>query len=214
MITFNIFNKIDEVLNLYDNVFEKYNNTKLNFEKEIFDEWEYMMNIFEEIINEKSEKTSNEKNEYIFSTDLVIDQSNNKNQKKEDNTYQREKFFNIFYEKEKIIKRIYRKIAIKTHPDKVNDKKKIEFFKRAKTFHDNQILIGIIFIAKKLDININIQKFHEKIIIEMLREISLVQEKINKIKTSIYWKWYNEDNLSNKYRYKETYAKKRNLKKK
>lgn len=217
MITFNLFDKIEEILNLYDNVFEKYNISKISFEKEIFDEWEYMMNIFEEIINENNESNSEKKNNYIFSTDLVISKTYNKNKSSpinDSNKHQNENNFNTFIEKEKLIKRIYKKIAIKTHPDKVSDIKKIELFKKAKSFHENQILIGVIFIAKKLDINIDIQKFHKKIIMEIIREISLVQEKIDKIKTSVYWKWNHEDNLSNKYKYKETYAKKRNLKKK
>ena len=205
MIIFNLFDKIEEILNTYELTFQNYKDSKFTFEKEIFDEWEFIIDIPD--INKDFNQDKRTTNNFLINVEK-IEKNNNGSIPK--NIPHKE--INILNEKEKILKKLYKKIAIKTHPDKVKDNNKVALFKKAKSFYDNNILIGLIFISKKINIKIELQKFHKSIIIELIKEIAIVQEKINNMKSSIYLKW--KDDLNNKNKYKEQYAKENNLRKK
>ena len=209
MISFNLFDKIEEILNTYELTFQNYKDSKFSFEKEIFNEWEYITDILKDFhfANKDFNQDERATNSFLINFEKIEKNSGDSIPK---NIPHKE--INILNEKEKILKKLYKKIAIKTHPDKVKDNNKVALFKKAKSFYDNNILIGLIFLSKKLNIEIDLQNFHKSIIIELIKEIAIIQEKINNMKSSIYLRW--KDDLNNKNKYKEQYAKENNLRKK
>ena len=88
----------------------------------------------------------------------------------------------------KFNKKLYRKIAVKSHPDKILNKEKNILFVKANQFYENNLSIGLIFIARKLEIEINIKNI--KLIKYLLKELSLTENKINQMKKSFFWIWY------------------------
>lgn len=262
MVTFNIFDKIEQILDEYDLTFDTYTTSKSIFEKELYDEWEKAINdLFENLEEELNKKHSKnkdkdkdkDKNEDKNRTDCTSSKKpnvsgecntqntsilkqkadnsintllseNNSDNATNSNTHPNTGTSNTnnnstqnieMLEKEidKIIKRLYKKIAVKSHPDKINDKEKNLLFIKANFFYKNKILVGIIYVAKKLQVKVDITQFKEIIIIYILREIGKIQEKIKSMKSSIYLKWKNENN-ENKHKIKEEYAKINKLKKK
>jgi DNA mismatch repair ATPase MutL len=61
----------------------------------------------------------------------------------------------IDFNKLNFIKNLYKKIAVKTHPDKTKNKIYNFYFKMSKYYYEKNILIGIIDIANKINITIN-----------------------------------------------------------
>jgi len=59
------------------------------------------------------------------------------------------------FNKLNFIKNLYKKIAVKTHPDKTKNKIYNFYFKMSKYYYEKNILIGIIDIANKINITIN-----------------------------------------------------------
>jgi hypothetical protein len=120
-----------------------------------------------------------------------------------------------------LLKKIYRKLAIETHPDKNSGKKSILFYKVEK-YYNNKNLLDLLIIASDFDINIieeldkatiNIIKNNEKSKDDMLKEkdnilkdlfqhfeecISNKTEKIENIKKSVAWSWGSVDDLGMK----------------
>jgi hypothetical protein len=80
----------------------------------------------------------------------------------------------------KFIKKYYKKICLLTHPDKTNDLDKNEIFKRAKDNMENNFLIGII--KNAYDLKIKIDDLNEIIIEQILIDIRIIQEKIIQLK--------------------------------
>jgi len=211
MISFNIFDKIEEILTDYDFTFDNYNNYKVIFEKEVYDEWEReILELFNDIDTKKN--YNNHDNCNFFSNQIVLI-NNTPLQQQNNNSNQTQKYLNK-NEKEQIIKQLYKQIAIKSHPDKVQNQEKNILFQKGKLFYENKILIGVIYVAKKLLIQIDVKKYSSNIINNILLEIGLVKKKIKIMKGSLFWQWRSEINNINKYKFKEEYAKNNKLRKK
>jgi len=71
------------------------------------------------------------------------------------------------------IKKIYKKIIIKCHPDKGGDK---SLFIKCQEYYDNKFLIGILYIGYK--VNFILPELNNKIIEQILYEIRIIQQKI------------------------------------
>ena len=100
------------------------------------------------------------------------------------------------------IKKVFKKIVIETHPDKLISKSDFEIkykaslFEKAKKSLDNNDFCGIIEVAKKLDIEV------EELSEQQIKEISLknqeMSHEIRKFKSSVAWVWFFSDEESRK----------------
>jgi len=100
------------------------------------------------------------------------------------------------------IRKVFKKIAIETHPDKLISKSDFEIeykaslFEKAKKSLDDNDFCGIIEVAKKLDIEV------EELTEQQIKEISLknqeMSHEIRKFKSSVAWVWFFSDEESRK----------------
>ena len=97
-----------------------------------------------------------------------IDNKHNSDNEKEDN---------IILD---FIKKIYKKIIIKCHPDKGGDK---SLFIKCQEYYDNNFLIGVLYIGYK--VNFILPELNKKIIEQILYEIRIIQQKIIYMKLKI-----------------------------
>jgi len=96
------------------------------------------------------------------------------------------------------MKRIYRDIVKKTHPDKLNSdakytekekEKRIELYKKASVYYDKKDFVNMMYCADELDINYNATFLN----IETLKkDIDVYKDKSDMCEKSIYWKWYKD----------------------
>jgi hypothetical protein len=134
-----------------------------------------------------------QKNENKYTSDNNEKDTNNKSQEKTSNNKKEifEKNENIDLPKD--IKAIYRKIMLKTHPDKTKIAEHISFYEKAviaKDTNDYATLLMIAFLLKiddvyELDIKyFNKIKFH----------INRMEQKFTQIVNNPFWVWYHTDN--------------------
>ena len=146
--------EIDEISSI--NILNKVNDNEININQD---------NINQDNINQDNKEEDN------------INQDN-KDNKEEDNINQDNKEEdNIILD---FIKKIYKKIIIKCHPDKGGDK---SLFIKCQEYYDNKFLIGILYIGYK--VNFILPELNNKIIEQILYEIRIIQQKIIYIKLKI-----------------------------
>ena len=94
------------------------------------------------------------------------------------------------------IKKIYREIVKKTHPDKVDNKKLNDIYIKANTHYEENDIIKIYSICEELGIEYDITEVDADIIKDNIENI---KQKINFIESTNTWKWYytEDDNLKN-----------------
>lgn len=91
------------------------------------------------------------------------------------------------YESNKL-KKLFRKISMKTHPDKVKDKKLNRIFLSAKKYYEKGNLVKMLILTKI----VNIKEEQEDKDIEIIRSgIKQYDGKINEMESSVIWKWGN-----------------------
>ena len=97
-------------------------------------------------------------------------------------------------EKDQNLKKVFKKIAIKTHPDKLLASSEFEreyktgLFEKAKNSFDNNDYYGIVQVAEELGIDPPPPTQGQ---IDLMRERNKVLEnKINEIKNTVIWNWY------------------------
>jgi len=94
-------------------------------------------------------------------------------------------------DEKKYIKKLFKKISLMTHPDKVNDIKKNDIFNNSNNAKDELNLMELVNDAEKLNINFKeLDKdniYTKDYIFEKIIEKT---KKINKIKTSLVYHWY------------------------
>ena len=138
---------------------------KINIEKtahtEIFEENLWNDEKYENY--EKEKNTNNVNNNKIEQNSLILIKSNENNYKNNISLYDSNTFF----------KECYKKIILKSHPDKKGDSK---YFIKCKTYYEENLLIGLLYLCHIL--NIKIPDFNPKIIEKILVEIRIIQDKI------------------------------------
>jgi len=100
-------------------------------------------------------------------------------------------------EKDQNLKQVFKKIALKTHPDKLLSSSEFErkykeaLFEKARDSFDNNDYYGIVQVAEELGIE---PPPPTKGQIQMMKERnSILEKKINEIKNSAVWNWYHGD---------------------
>ena len=93
------------------------------------------------------------------------------------------------------VKKVYRKIVSKTHPDKLEQlpnntikKKLIKHYKKAVEHYNNNNVVGLFDLADELDIKL--PEIDESYIEKMSMEINSLKSKIQRYKDSNAWIWY------------------------
>lgn len=87
---------------------------------------------------------------------------------------------------EAILKKVYRKVALKFHPDKNKDKKAQEIFKSATKANEEKNLSKLLFILNLADVSVKFDEEDTKII---NHEKDKLDKKLSDLKTSIFYKW-------------------------
>lgn len=93
--------------------------------------------------------------------------------------------------KNPILSKLYKKLSLKTHPDKVPDQ--IEVFKRVSTAYKKNDMLTLIIIAYELKMDIiDIVEDQSDAVIENLnKNIENIDKEINDLKHTVAWLWVN-----------------------
>ena len=93
------------------------------------------------------------------------------------------------------VKKVYRKIVSKTHPDKLEQlpnntikKKLVKHYKKAVEHYNNNNMVGLFDLADELDIKL--PEIDESYIERMETETKSLRDKIKRYKDSNAWIWY------------------------
>jgi hypothetical protein len=96
---------------------------------------------------------------------------------------------------DKNLKKIYRSIVKKTHPDKITDFRLNNLYIIASDMYDSNDIIGIYSICDQLEIpyELNIEE------LETLKSrISMMKDRVSFMESTFTWKWYHTDNENEK----------------
>ena len=116
---------------------------------------------------------------------------------------------NIIYKKD-VMKRLYKKLAKKCHPDKVSDELLNFYFIESQRAMKEKNLSFLIFLLIKAKITININN----LIIFIQEELTLIEKEIKLLTAKIEWQWGTIDNKNLKEVLINNYAINKKLKKK
>lgn len=98
-------------------------------------------------------------------------------------------------ETDKKIKKIYREIAKKTHPDKVSDKRLNDFYIQAGYMYVDKDIAGIYHICDQLEIDYEFGEEETEII---NYKIAVLKDRISFLESTFSWKWHNAENSNDK----------------
>ena len=98
-------------------------------------------------------------------------------------------------ETDKKIKKIYREIAKKTHPDKVSDKRLNDFYIQAGYMYAEKDIAGIYHICDQLEIDYEFGEEETEII---NYKIAVLKDRISFLESTFSWKWHNAENYNDK----------------
>lgn len=96
---------------------------------------------------------------------------------------------------DKNLKKIYRSIVKKTHPDKITDFRLNNLYIIASDMYDSNDIIGIYSICDQLEIpyELNVEE------LETLKSrISVMKDRVSFMESTFTWKWYHTDNENEK----------------
>lgn len=124
----------------------------------------------EKLEEEDSEKNEEKKDEETKASD---EESDNEIKKKS---------------KLKKVKKVYREIVKKTHPDKTNSDEYIELYNKATEFYNKNELIELYFIAVELNIDVELEEEDINNISETIRN---KRRELHNLEMSYLWLWYN-----------------------
>jgi hypothetical protein len=88
------------------------------------------------------------------------------------------------------VKRLYREIVKKTHPDKIKDKDLNDIYIKATDFYNNNDKVGIYKICTELGIDYDMDEDDESII---SYKIESIRKKIDFLESTFTWKWFNTE---------------------
>lgn len=98
-------------------------------------------------------------------------------------------------ETDRKIKKIYREIAKKTHPDKVSDKRLNDFYIQAGYMYVDKDIAGIYHICDQLEIDYEFGEEETEIINS---KIAVLKDRISFLESTFSWKWHNAENSNDK----------------
>ena len=116
--------------------------------------------------------------------------------------------------KEESLKKLYKKIALKTHPDRLRDAElferdlKEELFESAKQALVEDDIATLCYIAQKLDLEL--PEFTDEHIYMMKNNNKKMEKKIKNIASSYAWVWFHQGDSLKKQKLMEEYAEKTN----
>ena len=93
--------------------------------------------------------------------------------------------------KNKDLKKLYRKIAEKTHPDKIGDNKYSDDFSQAASAYSEGNLAKMLELAGNL--NIEILELSKESVELLEKNVNSLSKEVDKIKTTYAWKWHNRE---------------------
>jgi hypothetical protein len=186
----NIFHKIFEIMNCYENLLNnhsKFNNknTSNDFSNNFMKNQDnFFTFIFKNIHIYKNNQDNNNNNENSNNIENIVMNDNinvnSNNYTTNENSNENTNNIEIPIEKDEIIKsyikKCYKRIVLKCHPDKNNNPEDNKYFIKCQEYYDNSFLIGLLYIfyLYKLDPPL----LCDVIINRILCEIRLIQEKI------------------------------------
>jgi hypothetical protein len=94
---------------------------------------------------------------------------------------------------EKIVKQLYRKISIKTHPDKVQDETKNELFKEAKQAKETNDIVQLVVIASIVKVKLDNVFKNPTVNLEIDRQLEVITIKADTMRKQYHWKWKMSD---------------------
>lgn len=91
------------------------------------------------------------------------------------------------------MKKAYRDIAKKTHPDRIGDKSLNDLYIQAGAMYEEKDFVGIMAICESLGIEYEVGEEES----ELLRsQLSGMKERISFMESSFCWKWYHEEDTA------------------
>jgi len=96
---------------------------------------------------------------------------------------------------DKKLKKIYRNIAMKTHPDKISDVRLNDIYIMASKMYDTNDVMGIYSICDQLGIPYDLTIEDGEI---LKSQISMMKERVGFMESTFTWKWYHTDDEKEK----------------
>jgi hypothetical protein len=93
------------------------------------------------------------------------------------------------------VKKLYRDIVKKTHPDIINDKEMNDFYIKATEYHENNDKIGLYKICDELNIKFELDE-EDSFFIE--KKIQEYKKRISFLESTFTWKWFNTEDEGEK----------------
>ena len=173
---------LDVELNETNELYEIYNDM---FKKDFFAELAYLRKRSEKLNKEMNKTDLDENNDEPIDDELKEEPDDQEElEEPEDND---EIDMNIEI---KFMKNLYRKITIKTHPDKTNDTDLHEIFKQADIAYKEENLLDLLIIA--IQLRIKYPKMDFDISQKLQKDIKAKENKIEDIKSTVAWNWGNK----------------------
>jgi hypothetical protein len=126
------------------------------------------VNVGEENKNKEQQQSEDSKKDSINEEEKIIDSSKK--------------------EKSPKVKKLYREIVKKTHPDKDKTEKYIDLYKEATSAYEKNDITALIFICSKLDIEVDLEENDIETITLAIKE---KKKELHNIEMSYLWLWYN-----------------------
>ena len=136
----------------------------------------------------KKEEVDNNENNKKEEGDIGENQNKTEENKQNSNDEEEKKIDSNKKEKSPKVKKIYREIVKKTHPDKDKTEKYIDLYKEATSAYEKNDIVALIFICSKLDIEIDLEEDDIGSITLAIRE---KKKELQNIEMSYLWLWYN-----------------------
>ncbi len=156
----------------------KHPDLKDIFDKKINSKIENVFRKREEIIKEITESEKNEISLDDFIGEIVEQNS----------------FVKLEIEISKI-KKLYREIVKRTHPDKVSNKKLNELYLKSTFFYEANDIAGIYSICDELDLDYEVDEKDNKMIVD---KINSLKSRITFMESTITWKWFHSEDEKEK----------------
>ncbi len=152
-----------------------------------------LKDIFDKKINSKIENVFKKRQEIIKG----ITESDEKESSLDefiDEIVEQTSFVEVEIEVSKI-KKLYREIVKRTHPDKVSNKKLNELYLKSTFFYEANDIAGIYSICDELDLDYEVDEKDNKMIVD---KINSLKSRITFMESTITWKWFHSEDEKEK----------------